>query len=180
MERKDVQQGIAGASFEQVFAAFSEKTKVDLRTELDEHLEAINENTNEIQGNFEYLNELDKKVQRLSEKMDEIILLLKGTKEKKSFDVKPLTKREKQVFQALYTILQECPEGVTYSLLSSKLSMSAGLTTNFVTNLIEKGVPVQKCYRNGVVYLLLDKDFADLQARENILGINSLLSAWIR
>ena len=174
------QQTVCGPNVEHMFATFVAKTRANIREELDEHLEAINNNTNEIQSNFEYLQELDKKVEKLSEKMDEILMVLKGSSEQKSFEVKELTKREKQVFQAFYTLIHDHPEGVTYVQIAHKLGISTGLVANFVTNLLEKGVPVKKVYHNNNVHLLLDEEFSQLQAKENVLGINSLLSAWIR
>lgn len=177
MERQGT---VCGPSFEQMFATFATKTKEDIREELDEHLEAINNNTNEIQSNFEYIGELDKKIEKLSEKMDEILLFLRGKPEEKVFEIKPLSKREKQVFQAFYTLLHDHPEGVTYVQIAHKLEMSTGLVTNFITNLLEKGIPLKKIYHNNNVHLLLEKEFSELQAKKNILGLNTLLSAWVR
>ena len=59
--------------------AFSE-----IHDEFQEHLESINENTTEIQSNYTYLCELDNKIAKLNERIDEIHLILANlTAEKK-------------------------------------------------------------------------------------------------
>ena len=51
----------------------------DVREELDDHLDAINQATEEVQSSQEYLNRLDEKVDKLSEQMEQIMLFLKGS-----------------------------------------------------------------------------------------------------
>jgi len=41
----------------------------------------------------------------------------------------------------------------------------------YVTNLLEKGIPIQKKYVNTIPHLLLDPKFKNLQAKKNILKI---------
>lgn len=176
MERQQIFGDRAG----EALLCFIKESKQQIREELDEHLDAINENTNEIQGNFEYIKKLDKKVEFLSEKMDEILFLLKGEQKEKSFTIKKLSKREKQVFQALYSLLHDQNNAITYAQIARSIGVSSSVAATFITNLIEKGVPVCKNYHNGVVQLSLDEEFRLLQAKNNILGLNTLLSAWIR
>ena len=40
----------------------------DVKEELEDHLTAINENTNEISANYEYLCEIDSKMDKLNER----------------------------------------------------------------------------------------------------------------
>ena len=155
-----------------------------LRNELDEHRDAINENTNEIQSNHEFLCELDEKVNKLNEKVELLLSMLAQKKvdsapETKKFIVAPLTKREKELFITLYT---SCEDGrrVTYRLLSEKSGFSESLISSYITSFIAKGVPLLKRYDDGVVVLNLDPAFREAQAKENIVGVNTLLSYWIR
>lgn len=159
------------------------KSFEQVKEQFEDHLETINENTNEIQSNFEYLCELDMKIDKLSEKIDELnnlIRLQRGENtEKKTFSLKPLTKKEKEVFYALY-ILTEQRKYTTYKEISRRACYSNDLIAAYITSLIEKGVPVIKKYSNRIVYLTLDQEFRQLQAKENIVGVNTLLTHWAR
>ncbi len=162
------------ASFKAEVSAFMQEVK----EELDEHREAINNDTNEIQSNYEYLCELNQKIDKLTERLDSLNLLLNGSKDNKEFKISPLTKREKEVFMALYT-LGESINFVTYKELARKLCMTEGLVSNYITNIVEKGIPVLKKYCGGLVYLKLEVKFREKQAKENVVGINTLLSYWL-
>jgi len=141
--------------------------------ELDEHLDTINVNSSEIQSNYEYLCELDNKIAKLNERIDEIFNILskltgkKLLKKPKFEDIDPLTTTEKNVFLNLYT--EEKP--VTYHQLAKKMKMPIPLVREYVTNLLEKGIPIQKTYVNTIPHILLDPKFKNLQAKKNILKI---------
>ncbi len=160
-----------GRSFEQV------------KEQFEDHLEAINENTNEIQSNFEYLCELDRKIDKLSEKIEELNMLIRQQRgentEKKTFTLKPLTKKEKEVFYAIY-VLTEQRRYTTYKDIARRVCYSENLVASYVTSLIEKGVPLLKKYSKKTAYLTLDSEFRELQAKENIVGVNTLLTHWVR
>jgi hypothetical protein len=150
-----------------------------VKVEFEDHLDAINQNTNEIQGNYEYLCEIDNKINKLSERLDEITMLLKQhnvivEEEKPSFEVKALSKKEKEVFLALYT-LEDDKGSVTYADMSRRSALPVELLQAYVTNLIEKGVPIVKRYINNIVYLKLDDRFRDAQTKENIVGLDDEL-----
>jgi DNA-binding NarL/FixJ family response regulator len=149
------------------------------REELDDHRESINENTNEIQASHEYFEALNNKLDNLSERLDELTLLVKGKKEGKNFNFSPLTKREKEVFQALL-ILSEMAPYVTYREIARRLAITDSLVAQYVTNMIEKGIPILKKYHENKVFLKIDKDFRDLQLKKNVLKIDALLSNWVR
>jgi predicted transcriptional regulator len=141
--------------------------------EFEDHLDAINENTNEIQTNFEYLCKLDNKITKLNERIDEVHLILSKLTGKRTYkksrleNIDPLTTKEKSVFLNLYT--EQDP--VTYSGLAKKMKMPIPLLREYVTNLIEKGIPIQKIYKNTRPYVFLDPKFKNLQAKQNILKI---------
>jgi len=74
-----------------------------IKKELDSYLDTINQNTNEIQSNYEFLIELDKKVEALSERIDELTLMINPKQSfiNQEFD---LSLREQEVFLVLYAI----------------------------------------------------------------------------
>lgn len=146
-----------------------------IRDEFEEHLTAINENTNELSQTHEYLCELETKMDKLSERLDTVQLFLKNYgftgSPGQSFNVKPLTTDEQRVFLAMYTVEDE--KGyVSYADIGSALSMDIQLVAGYVASLIEKGVPLVKRYVNTTAYLRIDQDFKKLQTKENILQID--------
>lgn len=149
-----------------------------IKEELDDHREAINENTNEIQSNYELIDGFSKKIDRLSQRLDELYLLVKGNKDTSNkFVFVPLTEKEKELFQALYVLSED--SSVTYRQLSRRLMVSENLVASYITNIIEKGIPVIKKYYSGKVFLMLDHEFRQLQTKSNIVGLSALITNWM-
>ncbi len=144
-----------------------------IREEFDDHLDSINENTNEIQANFEYLTRLEMKMDKLTEKLDNLQMFLSRQGMPIDEDPEPtsieLSDKEKEVFLAIYTSSEDKP--VTYQQLAQSLNDSEFLVRGFITNMIEKGVPILKRYIHNTAYLFLDRRFKELQTRENVLNL---------
>ena len=174
----DVQRDSVDKSFLVSLQSFNEQSRKffdSIREELEEHCESINDNTNEIQTNYEYIGKLDRKLDQLAERMDKMQVFLQqhhgfAAEKLPRFNVMPLSKKEKEVFLLLYA-MEETRKEVAVAELAKRLSMSENLVQNFVMNLVEKGVPILKKYVQGKSYLFLNKDFKELQAKENILDI---------
>lgn len=149
-----------------------------LREELDDHRAAINENTNELQANHEYVRSVEEKLDKLHARIEELFLLVEGKKAEQKVEIQPLTKREQEVFQALYIVGEGIPF-VSYRQLSKKLGISEALISGFITNLVEKGVPILKKYDSGLAFVQLEPLFRQKQAKEVVIGLNSLLSHWM-
>lgn len=148
-----------------------------LREELDEHRESINDTTNEIQANYEYICRIEAKLDRMSERLDQLQMFMHkyGFKivEEAKYDCKPLTNKEQEVFLLLYTLEEKGP--VTYEDISRRSGFTSELISEYVTNMIEKGVPVIKRYIHNKVYLKIDPDFKKAQAKQNILKISQTI-----
>lgn len=144
------------------------------REELDDHRLAINENTGELASNMDALNELNDKVDKLAERLDELTLLVKGTLSKRGFEIKPLNAREKDVFHALYEVTESSPYA-TYEQLSRMCSLTKDAIAAHVSAMSRKGVPVVKRLNGSVVMLRLDEAFREEQAKKNLVGLSSLL-----
>ena len=148
-----------------------------IKNEFEEHLQAINENTNEIQSNHEYLCEIDAKIGKLAERVDKIQLFLQSNSSfivdgEKAFNVRPLTRTEQEIFMVLYA-LQDEKGIVSYLDIARKTGLAESLISDYISSLIQKGVPVLKKYINNRPYLKLDQEFKTLQAKENLLMIDS-------
>lgn len=137
-----------------------------MREELDEHLHAINENTEEIQSNYAYVQKLDAKLEQVMARLGHIELLLEGQAKKPC--IQPLTHAEKQVFLVLYT--EETP--LTYGGIAERTGTPECVVQQHITNLIEKGIPVIKSYINGTPFLKVPLEFKDMQAKENIINLS--------
>ncbi len=136
-----------------------------IESELNDHLESINANTNEIQSIYELLTELEGKMEKLSSRVDDLHLKLEPSKKKiLDFRIEPLTKREKEVFFSIYT-----DEPITYKIISKKLHLEEIMVQEYVTNLIAKGIPMSKKFKNNEIFISLDKEFKELQAKERLV-----------
>ena len=148
----------------------------EIKEELDEHLYSINQNTNEISSNYEYLCEVDYKINKLSERIDQLQLFLENSfgfkvDKKPKFKTKPLSNNEQDVFLVLYT-LEEKKGAVSYAEIAKRTGLSEDLVSNYITRMLEKNVPIIKRYVNNQPLLRLDPVFKRMQAKENILGLN--------
>lgn len=137
-----------------------------IREEIDDHLTAINENTQELQSNFAFLLEMDAKFDKLSQRLEKVERLLAEQPQK--IEVKPLNYPEKQVFRVLY--LEEAP--LTYEDIAHKTGLSLALVSEYVSALIEKGVPLIKSYYQSKPFLKLNPEFKELQAKENLINLS--------
>ena len=147
----------------------------EVKDELNQYLVDINENTTEIQGNFEFLCDINGKIDKLCERMEKIELFLGKTvgfevETTKEFTPKVLTKKEQEIFLYLYT-LEEKKGTVTYKDIARAAGLPEDLVSSYMTNLIEKNIPIVKHYANGIPTFRLDKRFKQQQAKKNILGL---------
>jgi hypothetical protein len=153
----------------QLHDAFSQ-----VKDEFEDHLIAINENTNEIQANYELVCNVDQKLNKLSERLDRIEIFLQkhGLKmeEKEEFSPGQLSRREQEIFLVLYT-MEEIKGSVTYIDIAKKVCLPEDIVANYVSNIIQKGIPIIKKYKSNQAHLTLNPRFKSLQAKENILKI---------
>ncbi|MBL7055580.1 hypothetical protein ISS07_01565 [Candidatus Woesearchaeota archaeon] len=147
-----------------------------VKTELDEHLEAINQNTDEIQTNYGCVDELHNKVEKIAERLESVELFLQSNSnfivEKQSFNIEPLTKSEQHVFLVIYALEDE--KGlVSHIDIEKKTGFPSYIVSEYISRLVGKGIPLIRRYVNNAPYLKLNPDFKRLQAKENILMIDT-------
>lgn len=146
-----------------------------IKDEFNHHLEAINENTNELQANFEYLTELDGRIDKLSSRLEHVEMFLKKldetfriAEESEGYSIQPLSVNEKRIF----TIIYSAQKSLFYAEIAQALSMSESLVRSYLTNIIEKGVPIVKKYVHGKPVISLDEEFKQLQQKQNIVNLS--------
>lgn len=142
-------------------------TFCSIKEELEDHLTAINENTNETQSNYELVAELSAKLERIEERIEAMELLLSFPKLPKK--VEKLSKKEEKVFLTLY---KEEQNYLTYAEIASSLSLSESAIRYYIEMLINKGIPIIKKTVNNKVYLKLNPHFRREQAKKNILNLH--------
>lgn len=148
-----------------------------IHDELEDHLTAINENTVEIQSNFQYTSEINEKIEKLSERLEKIELFLQSSynyniSNENIYDIKPLTRSEQEIFMILYTMEDENGLMSIHD-ISKKAKLSQILITDYISSMIEKGIPILKKYFNNKAFLKLDPQFKTLQIKQNILKIDN-------
>ncbi len=145
-----------------------------IKDEFEDHLTAINENTNEIQANYELVCNIDQKLNKLAERMDKLELFLQKqgmeVEEKEQFKPIRLSKREQEIFLVLYT-QEEVKGSVTYLDIARRVSLPEDIVASYVSNMLQKGVPIVKKYISNEAHLSLNPQFKSLQAKENVLQI---------
>ncbi len=139
-----------------------------VKEEMNQHLDAINQNTNEIQACYEYLAELDAKLDKMAERLDALQFSISS----EQVPAITLTHREQEVFLVLYT--REDP--VTSVEVARRLGLTVEMVDQYLTSIVAKGVPLLRTFASGKVYHSLDLKFKDLQARKNVLGIGEAVS----
>lgn len=145
-----------------------------IREEFEDHLTCINENTNEINANYEYLCELDAKIKKMTERLDELELYIKGGAAQQQFKVSPLTPREQEVFLVIYTFGGK-EGGLTYKEISRRTALPEHMIISYITNLSMKGVPIIRMQKEEGISVDILKEFRDIQAKETIVPINESL-----
>ncbi len=161
--------------------ASMDSTFKNIKEQFQQHLDSINDNTNEIQANYEYLCQLDNKIEKLAQRLDQMQMMMKQLTNdpnfmpdiEENYSVQPLTLKERQVFLVMYAADNNKP--LSYGKIAGSINLTESLVKQYVTNLIEKGIPIIKEYRLGRPYLKLDAKFKDLQTKQNILNIDEEL-----
>lgn len=141
----------------------------EVKVELEEHLESINHSTREIQSIYDYLNELDAKMDKINERIDELQVAVNP--EVENHNNITLTNREQEVFMVLYA-----EETIILKDIAKKLGFTEEMVNKYIYNLISKGIPVLRNYTEDTLSFSLDLKFKDIQAKKNILNINESIS----
>jgi len=136
-----------------------------IRQVLEEHLNTINDNTAEIQALFDYLRELEIKVERLSQRLDVVQL---SDKVPAPLTLAPLNHTERNVFLILYT--EEQP--LNNCEIASRARLSASLVPECLSSLVYKGIPLQRSFVNDQLFWKLNPLFKERQAKENIINLS--------
>jgi len=143
-----------------------------IKQALDEHVASINDNSTEIQALFDYLREIELKLDKVTHRLDQI-QLGQDEKQNEKIGILPLNKIETKVFLVLYT--EEM--ALSFAEISKKAELPLALVPEYVSSLVNKGVPLQRSFVNNQLFMKLDQRFKEMQAKENVVNL-SLSSFW--
>jgi len=147
---------IFGAFKQNSLAEIEEKIKKSfsaVKEEMEDHLIAINENTDELKAHSSFMNELDSKIEALNEKIESLHLMLM------QLMGKALNENEKKVLDVL--------SKSTSFLSCREIAFSAGVSELFVKahlfSMICKGVPLKEKVIDNQSYFAFQKSSEEKQ-----------------
>ena len=135
-----------------------------IKQALEEHLNAINENSSEIQALLDYVQEVELKVEKLSQRLDQLQL---GSGNEK-LAISPLNDEERRIFLVLYT--EEAP--LSFAEIAQKAALPEAIVPECVSSLVQKGIPLERSYSCNQLFFKLAPQFKELQAKENVVNLS--------
>jgi len=138
-----------------------------VKDELEDHLTAINENTNEIESNYELIAELAIKLEKIEERLEQVELILHSQDIEKQ-KVDELNHKEKSVFLTIY---KQENDYLTYADLAALHDVSEATIRRYVDTLIKKGVPIIKKAMGGIIHFKLNPQFREMQTKHNLVNV---------
>ncbi len=135
-----------------------------VKEELDNHLDTINQNSVEIQSLYEYLVALEKKMDKLSERLD--------TRLPMQNEIEPLTSREQEIFLLIYA--SDAP--LRTSLIASRLDLAEDSVIHYIRSMVTKGIPLVQQAAQDDVLISLEAYFKEMQARQSIVRVDKSVS----
>lgn len=135
-----------------------------VREELDDHLESINQNSVEVQSVYEFLIQLEQRMDKMEERLDTIAI----HHTRRSYEpVNDLNYREQELFLSIY--LADNPLAV--SKLSKKLGYTKDAVITYAETLSAKGIPLLRQLVEDEEYISMELQFKDLQAKQQIVAV---------
>ncbi|MBT7902807.1 hypothetical protein HN587_03015 [Candidatus Woesearchaeota archaeon] len=137
-----------------------------IKEEFDDHIQSINDNTSELtvlEGN---VCEVDKRLTKLEEKMDNIHMILKTLLSQSHLNIE-LNQDEQKLFLLLYT----SDEAMNRKEISTKISLEEETVSELILSMTDKGIPLHRINTTHETHFKLDEEFRLAQAREKIIKI---------
>lgn len=136
-----------------------------IRQQFEEHLSAINDNAFEVQALFDYLHEIDLKLDKVTQRLDQLQLMQHLPAAPATYS---LTHMETKIFLALYT--EEVP--LAFKEIAAKTNLPYSLVPEYISSLVEKGIPMVRSFYNDKLFLQLDPHFKEMQAKQNVVNVS--------
>ncbi len=150
-----------------------------IREERDEHLESINQLTNELQSAFDYISDLENRYEKLKEITDELQMFKNSLllSDKSHFSNIILSLDEQKLFLSLYVFGEKEP--LSFKYLTKKLSLEQDVLKLLLSSLLDKKIPITRERIGSEWYFNIDPRFRELQTKENLIKIHESVSKGI-
>ncbi|MBU0461552.1 MAG: helix-turn-helix domain-containing protein [Nanoarchaeota archaeon] len=142
-----------------------------VKEEMEEHLQAINENTSEIHHNSDHLAELENRMAKLEERMDDIHLMFKQIMNAAKVSIE-LSPEEQKVFLILYTH----DSFLTAEQLADRFAIPVQTVHDSLLSMSDKGIAIEKEVLNEEDFFKLEDEFRSLQAKQQIVKIDAAIT----
>ncbi|MBN1385464.1 hypothetical protein JW968_00625 [Candidatus Woesearchaeota archaeon] len=141
-----------------------------IREEMDDHREAINENTREIQENSVVFSDFDARLAKLEERMDELQLMIHSLPKAKEEIF--LDEVEAKVFLVLYTFSIGSP--LSLQDIARRANLTELKVRQILRSIMEKGIIVRTNEVDNTLFYELDDAFAARHAKHSIVRMESV------
>lgn len=166
-------------TFISMIKSFEEKIKLSfskIKYELEDHLDSINQNTNEILYNHHKIIDLEKKVDLLTQRINEMDLMFENQKSNSNsnFDYKGILYKEFSGIEkkVLYYLLSKNNNEITLPDIILYTGLEIEKVEQIIYNLIKSGIPIIKTYsKDDKIFIGIDYNFKIQQRKENFLQI---------
>lgn len=132
-----------------------------------DHLETINENTQELEATSDQVHEIEAKLDKLNMRMDAMHMVLKQLVFEHRLSVQ-LTLNE----QKLFSLLCARKNYLKMDYVVARLRLPELAVKELVTALMDKGIPVVRKEHGGGSFLHMDPTFSQLQQQQGIIKIS--------
>lgn len=146
----------------------------NLKSELEDHLDSINDNTNEVEYFAELMMEFDNRLTRLENtiysmtgKLNQILPDDNNPKAAK------LTDKEADIFQ---TIFRSENEPIALNEISRQTSITENSVKKIIQNMIEKQIPIISTDTTTGRYFYVEEGFREKQLKFNVLNLSTNLT----
>lgn len=151
------------------FAKSLKSSFATVKEEFEDHLQAINENTDELNAQVNLISMLESKIDKLNEKYEAILLNFEKM-QKKNIEISIL---EQRIFLVFYTAADNLP--FTIGDLARKTNLNELMIRKAITSMKEKGIMLSERVIEGLTYFYLDFEFKQKQIKENLISLDDNL-----
>ena len=130
-----------------------------VKEEMEDHLVAINENTDELKIHSAFLEEIDKKMERLNERIDELQMMMIQVKQNS------LSENENRVLE----VLNSFSSPLSCSDIAMRLNLTDLIVKAHLFSMICKGIPIKEKLIENQSYFLIEKKFREKQLIEAVI-----------
>ncbi len=138
-----------------------------LKEECEDHLTAINENTEELADLQSGIQGVEEKIEKLNSRIDTIHMMFNQLLWQTKITIDLDTNE-----QILFQLLCSYADFMTGSFVAEKTQLTEGVLHETITALIDKGVPVIMKNVEGALFLKLEQKFRTLQRKHKVIKIN--------